>query len=100
MNDINDVRKRLRADIARKDSPIEYSAHDRDVLALLDATEWRDIESAPNAADGGPPILVIGGVRKRASIEVADGLWWRGERDRGSRMAPTHWMPLPEPPHD
>lgn len=37
MNDINDVRKRLLADIARNDSPIEYSAHDRDVLALLDA---------------------------------------------------------------
>lgn len=98
MNDINDVRKRLRADLARKDSPIEYSAHDRDVLALLDATEWRDIESAPK--DG--TWIWAGWLRQPPTMI----LHWNDSfaqwvDDNGTDpLPPTHWMPLPPNPHD
>jgi hypothetical protein len=74
---------------------------------VSDATGWRTIDSAPR--DG---TEIIGGWVDPAWVYA---IWWRGEdSDAGWWFAnegpgdyndelicpqPTHWMPLPEPPH-
>lgn len=63
--------------------------------ARLREAGWRDIESAP---DNGSFVLVIGGRHIIASVEKADGGWWRMAQHDGLQSAPTHWMPLPPAP--
>jgi hypothetical protein len=60
-------------------------------------TEWQPIETAPK--DDGTKILAWFDEAEQIII-----LWWFNEmwRFQGSHVpplpAPTHWMPLPEPP--
>jgi hypothetical protein len=60
---------------------------------------WQLIETAPS---DGRPILVWGGAvisdGGMATVQLADGDWWRMRKKDGSSTPPTHWMPLPEPP--
>lgn len=73
--------------------------------------EWQPIESAPKNCvrrDGkshfGPRILVTGCLFTDTTI--ASWWWWDGEWEHGAFLsdgngnvgAPTHWMPIPEPP--
>ena len=53
---------------------------------------WQPIETAP-AADGSNRILVFH-PKRGIEMQLADGEWWRFE----TKMGPTHWMPLPDPP--
>jgi len=69
--------------------------------------EWRPIETAPK--DGTPIIVYMpweGGMvrtahysRRLTEDRYAQNVWcvhWSGSYK--SRVAPTHWMPLPPPP--
>jgi hypothetical protein len=70
-------------------------------------TEWQPIETAPK--DG--RILVCTGEReyvaewqdfKNSKTSIWNG-WFVATNDTGgcgSFVAPTHWMPLPESPHE
>lgn len=73
-------------------------------------SEWQPIETAPK---DGSPILTFSGERcgccppKTAGIGHAywdEGGFWSSGRIPGGKLAlkhrPTHWMPLPSPPHD
>lgn len=105
MTALAEVRKRLRQD-AYMGIPIdEWSQHERDILDILDATEWRrDIESAPK--DGTRFLTCRHGVVRVAAWGKASHvpLWGFCLADQGAEdfdiIKPTHWMPLPEPPHD
>lgn len=66
-------------------------------------SDWRDIDSAPTDT----PILawVPAYQHTPASahrVMLTGGAWWLiglGQMvEFGSRVMPTHWMPLPEPP--
>lgn len=70
----------------------------------LSASRWRPIETAPK---DGQTILVGTGVWVAASSSFRDGRWWTwypalvGTRPSSRAYvaeAPTHWMPLPDPP--
>lgn len=70
-------------------------------------SEWRPIETAPK---NGESVMVSDGANVGESSWI-NGRWvqtscgtsaWEGEGDRGGLadldIAPTHWMPLPDPP--
>lgn len=72
-------------------------------------SEWQDISTAPKVPEGGrewaaPRILLLSNNRTRVDI----GKWyppgpsrrgngWKDDHFRNV-FAPTHWMPIPEPP--
>lgn len=76
-------------------------------------TNWRPIETAPK--DGTPVDLWVVGVRTGRMPACHWGYhdWLNGkpvgeqgwfhpfenQRDGGPSPKPTHWMPVPEPPH-
>jgi hypothetical protein len=69
-----------------------------ELIAALEAMQWRDIATAPAFQDEGIKILAYNRVMARAEMATSDGDWWRARlRDRGSLIL-THWMPLPAPP--
>lgn len=56
--------------------------------------EWQPIETAPR--DGTWILVYVNGT-------VTNAFFYLGHWDDGdyfSRMEPTHWMPLPEPPDE
>jgi hypothetical protein len=59
-------------------------------------SEWQPIETAPQ---DGTWVLVFRprGMWNKIRIGYFDGQWRTPERMDPIR--PTHWMPLPEPPH-
>jgi hypothetical protein len=60
---------------------------------------WSPIESAP--LDGTVVLIYspMEGVMSSRWEYQWQGFPWRCAQDR-KRQIPTHWMPLPEPPHD
>ena len=57
---------------------------------------WQPVETAPR---DDTEVLVLchdGGILIGA---FAGGMWWI-EQTRYEERKPTHWMPLPEPPHE
>lgn len=65
-------------------------------------SEWMPIETAPK---DGTPILVWNGDYLSMSFWNKTYKQWPDLTDQGSEEnafddAPTHWMPLPEPPTD
>ena len=66
--------------------------------------EWQDIATAPKEvsimlyADGGEMFVAFWGV----SMETGEGSWVTARANDGTCFLlhnPTHWMPLPQPPH-
>ena len=64
-------------------------------------SEWRPIESAPP-----PRVLIVGADHNRGYWAIgcinAHGEFEETDKDgspRGVGFYPTHWMPLPSPPH-
>ena len=60
--------------------------------------EWQPIDTAPK--DGRWLLVTWAGKVNRCEAmqylpETGDWMWWDGDC---ARDAPTHWMPLPEPP--
>jgi hypothetical protein len=60
-------------------------------------SEWKPIETAPK--DGTWVLLARGGITGRiACLWDKDYAGWMNVRAGYEFRAPTHWMPLPEPP--
>ena len=68
---------------------------------------WQPIETAPR--DGTEILLYVGTLCHDYGVAWWNGEWWEmgsrecaGMKDRFDVEfgAPTHWMPLPEPPED
>lgn len=72
-----------------------------DCAALLDATTWRPIETAPK---DGTEVLATSnygdGVHHAEVTAFCKGRWVVSNDDDGYAMQfhPSHWMPLPKPP--
>ena len=66
-----------------------------DYAALLSATQWRPIETAPKDGFfiGFAPLENIEGIV--GPITIIDS---KASFDSGVMNTPTHWMPLPKPP--
>ena len=80
----------------------------RDLLAERERREWRPIETAPKVDPECPergPLIFLGD--RRWALEgwwSVDGQWAVGTTHEGydepPPSPPTHWRPLPEPPHE
>jgi hypothetical protein len=69
-----------------------------ELIAALEAMQWRPIETAPPFQADGMKIIAYNRVFAKAELATADGDWWRARiRDRESLIY-THWKPLDAPP--
>lgn len=63
-------------------------------------SDWRPIETAPLIQD-----LLVYGIshnnisRQYIAYQLHDGTWHREHYGGRVPVNPTHWMPLPDPPH-
>jgi hypothetical protein len=65
-----------------------------EIIELLDATEWRPIESAPDRG------VILTHSHQGFRIASSESSWgWITVSGRWTTY-PTHWMPLPTPPED
>ena len=59
-------------------------------------SEWQPIETAPKQRT---PMIVVIGVYRSYTTDPWCAWWSHGKWERWPHpYAPTHWMPLPEPP--
>ena len=82
-------------EIARKfihELEVENARLKTDYAALLAATQWRPIETAPK--DGTHILAFHNG--SIWTVWWSDTQMWHDSNDYDYR--PTHWMPLPKPP--
>lgn len=63
-------------------------------------SEWQPIETAPQNTLVLTKIDDCDGTRNEQTMTLRGRLWWigRGKATMYVYYAPTHWMPLPEPP--
>lgn len=72
---------------------VEYS----DYAALLAATQWRPIETAPKDGTHILGLLEDGEVERIHWYKYPTHSCWETSYFE-SEITPTHWMPLPKPP--
>jgi hypothetical protein len=72
----------------------------------MDALMWQPIKTAPK--DGTYVLIYIprsGEIMMACYLPRVEPIkdvtrWWTAERDLPLELAPSHWMPLPDPPED
>lgn len=70
-------------------------ASDAEIERLRAAIDWRPIESAPK--DGTAVLLYRSNARRTVKVDRWLAGWWYETK---IEHAPTHWLPLPEPPKE
>ena len=66
-----------------------------EIERLRSLTDWRPIESAPK--DGAAVLLYRSNPRRTVKVDRWLTNWWYETK---IEHAPTHWLPLPEPPKE